>query len=120
MRSPTGKGIRSDAAGDGNYGARRGDRVHNGVDYLCDEGQDIVAPFNMRILRVANPNATTPLSGIKWAYGRSEGKMFYFKPDPTLINKNVSEGQVIGKAQSCSFHYGDPKMQDHIHFQIDK
>lgn len=120
MISPTGKGIRSDPEGDGNYGARRGSRVHNGVDYLCDEGQMVVAPFDMTITRMANPKANSPMSGIAWQRGKSAGKMFYFKPDPELIGKAVKQGQAIGKAQAVSRDYGLPNMKDHIHFQVDK
>lgn len=116
----TGKGIRMDSAGDGNYGAPRGDRLHNGIDFLCDEGQVVRAPCNMLIVRVAISSANKPLSGIKWKYGRSEGKIFYFEPKLSLIGTMVSKGTIIGTAQSCSFHYGDPEMLDHIHFQIDK
>ena len=57
MISPTGKGIRVDSEGDGNYGASRGSRRHNGIDYICVEGQEVRAPFNMLINRIAKPKA---------------------------------------------------------------
>lgn len=120
MMSPTGKGIRSDHEGDGNYGASRGSRIHNGIDYLCTEGQIVVAPFGITITRVANPKAKSPLSGIAWRRGKSSGKMFYFKPYSDLIGKKVKQGETIGIAQSVSRDYGLPKMKDHIHFQVDK
>lgn len=120
MISPTGKGVRVDSEGNGNYGAPRGGRRHNGIDYLCDDGQDVTAPFNMMITRVAKPKVGSPLSGIAWETRRSRGKMFYFKPDQSLIGKWVKTGQVIGQAQSVSRDYGLPQMLDHIHFQIDQ
>ena len=120
MISPTGKGIRYDSEGSGEYGAKRGDRIHNGIDYECEPGQEIVAPFDMEIVRESRPKAGSPLSGIVWKYGRSRGKMFYFSPDPNLIGSEVKEGQVIGIAQSVSQDYDLLDMIDHIHFQIDK
>lgn len=120
MISPTKKSIRIDSEGNGNYGTSRGLRRHNGVDYLCEVGQDIYAPFPMIITRVAYPKSGSKLSGIAWERGRSRGKMFYFKPDESLIGKKVKAGQVVGTAQSVSVDYGLPKMQDHIHFQVDK
>ena len=51
MINPTGKGIRSDAAGDGHYGAKRGHRLHFGLDLLCDPYQPIKAPVGGRISR---------------------------------------------------------------------
>lgn len=120
MISPTGKGVRIDSEGSGEYGAPRGNRRHNGIDYLCDSGQDIVAPFDMFIVRVALPRTGSKLSGIQWRTQRSEGKMFYFLPDVQLINTWVGQNQVIGKAQSVSSVYGLPDMKDHIHFQVDR
>ena len=120
MISPTGKGTRSDSAGDGNYGANRGERKHNGVDYLCDEGQEVVAPFAMKVTRMAYPSRDMQMEGIAWSAGKSSGKMFYFKPDRALLGKEVAEGQAIGTAQAVSGYYGMDSMEDHIHFQIDK
>jgi len=120
MISPTGEGVRMDTEGSGVYGAPRGSRKHNGVDYLCDAGQPIVAPFDMKIERVANPKARSPLSGVKWRAGRSHGKIFYFMPAPGVVGRHVKQGEIIGVAQSVSKDYGLPAMLDHIHFQIDK
>jgi len=120
MISPTGKGIRNDSEGSGEYGAPRGSRVHNGVDYLCTPGQDVYAPFTMMITRVSIPKWELDLSGIAWDSGNSTGKMFYFSPDLSLIDTIVHEGQVIGTAQSVSDEYELPNMKDHIHFQVDR
>ncbi len=120
MISPTGKGIRADVEGDGHYGTSRGTRRHNGEDYLCTESQAIVAPFDMIITRISKPIANSYLSGIAWQRGKSRGKMFYFTPEESLIGCPVKEGEVIGIAQSVSGYYNLPRMQDHIHFQVDK
>ena len=78
MISPTGQGIRSDKEGGGHLGAPRGSRIHRGDDYICDEGQDIVAPFDLRIVRVAYPKTDLVMKGIAWEFGRSNGRMYYF------------------------------------------
>jgi len=119
MKSLTGHGIRVDGAGSGHYGASRGNRRHNGIDYFCIEGQKVVAPFALRIIRVARPYADSELSGIQWEAGISSGKIFYFKPYEKLIGKTVKTGQAIGIAQSVTERYGFP-MSDHIHFQVDQ
>lgn len=118
MKSLTGFGIRVDAAGDGHYGANRGDRKHNGIDYFCVPGQNIVAPFIMRIVRIAKPYANSDLSGVQWESGKSTGKIFYFQPSEALIGEYVQRGQFIGIAQAVSDRYEN--MTDHIHFQIDQ
>jgi len=125
MISPTGKGIRSDSEGSGEYGSRRGDRVHNGVDYICVQFQAIVAPFDMKIDREAKPYGDKEqngqkMSGIKWATKKSNGRLFYFEPDYLKIGKYVHQGEVIGIAQAVSEYHALPKMTDHVHFQINK
>ena len=118
MISPTRLGIRVDSEGDGHLGASRGSRRHRGVDYICIKGQDIVAPFDFRIVRVAYPKTDLIMCGIMWEFGSSNGRMYYFKPHKDLIGKKVQEGQIIGVAQSVSEYYGLPNMDDHIHFQV--
>lgn len=120
MISPTGKGVRIDQEGSGEYGASRGKRLHNGVDYVCEEGQPIVAPFDMRIVRESIPRIGSRMSGIAWQRGKSSGRMWYFLPIQDLIGEKVLEGQMIGMAQSVSMDYGLPGMIDHIHFQVNK
>lgn len=120
MISPTGKGIRVDAEGDGHYGHPRGTRIHRGVDYLCDEGQDIVSPFDMIIEKRSYPYPDREMHGISWRVERSTGRMWYFKVFPELLGVKVYKGMSIGIAQSISAYYNLPKMKDHIHFQVNK
>lgn len=120
MISPTGKSIRVDSEGDGHYGASRGIRRHNGVDYLCDQGQDIVAPHDMIIERESFPKENSPMTGIAWRKGKSTGRLWYFRPIANLIGTAVGEGNVIGVAQSVSKDYGLPKMDDHVHYRVDR
>ncbi len=120
MISPTGLGIRSDSEGDGNYGASRGSKRHNGQDYECKKGQDIKAPFDLVITRIAYPETDCIMQGIAWKRGKSTGRMFYFKPDMNLVGNPVKQGAIIGKAQSVSEYYKLPKMKDHVHFRVDK
>ncbi len=118
MISPTGMGIRVDLEGDGHYGAKRRNRIHKGVDYLCHPFQDIVAPFDMVIDRMAIPNAVQRFSGIAWHTPTMEGKMFYFAPLGSLIGHPVKQGEFIGNAQNVQDHYGE-NMKPHIHFRVD-
>ena len=120
MISPTGKGIRSDSEGDGHYGSSRGSRIHRGVDFLADSGQEIVAPFDMTIKRIAYPYRDMTMIGIEWIRGKSSGKMFYFDPIIGLIGSEVKQDQVIGFAQGVSEYHNLPNMKNHIHFQVDK
>jgi len=117
MISPTGKGIRSDAAGDGHYGAPRGNRKHNGTDYLCDPGQHIVAPIAGIFTRIAYPYPDKTYSGLVIEGKHLTVKMFYFDPLPDFIMLEIFQGQVIGVAQDISKRYGG-LMLPHIHLEI--
>lgn len=116
--------LRSDTQGDGQYGASRGDRLHQGVDVQVYEGEPIYAPIDGVINRVAYPYANDlqwrglEMSGADAWQGYSV-KMFYMSPEMSLIGKPVSRGQVVGKAQAISKKY-TPAMKDHLHVEIRK
>lgn len=122
LMNPTGKKVRSDARGQGHYGARRTKAVvgktvvyqHDGTDYEADPGQIVVAPFTGIIERESRPYAG--YSGLVLAGRRARAKLFYVKPDPYLIGKSVKMGSRIGLAQDISQKY--PGMTPHVHMRI--
>jgi hypothetical protein len=120
LLNPTGKPIRSDAAGDGHYGARRGDRRHAGTDYLCDPGQDVVSPMKGFIVRIAYPYADDlGWKGIVIQSDWCRLRIYYLTPF-VGIGKEVYRGQPVGTAQDVRQRY--PKliaMQPHVHLEID-
>lgn len=113
--------IRNDSAGSGYFGAPRGGRLHDGVDFTCVQGQDVYSPITGTLVREAYPYA----GDLRWSGCLIVGpditiKMFYMRPDRGLIGKEVQQGQVIGTAQGISNKYAGQGMTDHIHFQVDK
>lgn len=120
--SPTGKSLRiMDHFGSGLYNAPRGNLKHNGIDFLCDPGQIILAPVDGVILRIAYPYAKKNYLGVYLENESLSLKMFYFTPDKKIIGKKVSRGQRIGIAQDISklYNTGVKKMLPHIHLQIE-
>lgn len=120
MISPTGKTtVRSDSKGDGHYGASRGGRMHDGTDYPCTPGQQVVAPIAGTVLREAVPYADdAKYRGVVIQGAHARVKMFYLLPDKALIGKRVTQGQTIGTAQDISAKYG-AAMTPHIHLQVE-
>jgi hypothetical protein len=119
--SPTGKGLRIDAAGDGSFRASRGSRVHFGYDFLCEEGQEVFMPSDGLLKRVAFPYADdTSWTGVEITGDGFTIKMFYLSPIIGLVGRNLSQGEVIGYAQGISRRY--PRwagvMNDHVHLQL--
>lgn len=118
--NPTGRGVRVDGAGDGNYGASRGSRKHRGTDFYCEPGQDIESPIDGVIKRLSYPyEGDARYTGCVIEGKRLSVKLFYLNVDTTLIKRVVTAGQTIGTAQNISTRYGEP-MMPHIHMQIDK
>lgn len=119
MINPTGRDIRSDTWGDGHYGASRGARKHEGVDYLAVPGQNIVAPVSGQLTRTVFPYR----NNTNWMGCEIEGEncriyLFYMIPDDDKIMTFVTEGDVIGVAQDISKKY-DSKMMPHVHLQFE-
>ncbi len=127
MISPTGYGIRGDDSwGSGSFGAPRGKRLHDGVDFICTPGQKIWFPFDTGyMVRVANPYSKPGYSGCE-IHAMDNGnsyicKIFYFQPDLYFIHSGengpiISQGQTIGIAQDISKKY--PDITWHIHLQV--
>jgi len=115
--SPTGLKIRGeDKWGSGAFKAPRGDHVHRGVDFVCVPGQSVAAPIEGVIRREARPYVTGEFSGVLIESPVCDVKLFYLKPDPTLIGRHVKKGQVIGHAQDISQKY--PGITPHVHLEI--
>ena len=115
----TGGTIRDDSHGSGFYGASRGTYDHKGIDLtlLFGPGQDIFAPITGRFDRIAYPypDDTETMGGV-FSNRDIAIKMFYFKPDESLLRRRVTMGQVVGVAQDISLKY--PGMTPHVHLQV--
>jgi len=112
--NPTGLGIRSDPAGDGHFGASRGNRKHEGLDFLVAPGQIVKAVIAGKLVR-AYPYVDDVIFAGCRLWGKDfMAKMFYFIPHEKLIHEDVLAGEEIGIAQDISAKYGGG-MKAHIH-----
>ena len=121
MISPTGKGVRGiDSHGSGSWGMPRGKHIHFGADYICTPGQEIIAPEDGKIIRIAFPYPTMykdiMYAGVLIRTTWCEFKMFYFEPFKGVLFKDVKQGQVIGTAQNISMKYEG--ITPHVHLEI--
>lgn len=119
--------LRNDSAGEGHFGASRGTRTHNGIDYLCQADEMHDAPLD---------NVLSPVAGVVTKHGYcyaddlsyryveiTEGETNYrhqiFYCEPLVrIGRTVIEGSVIGRAQDVTRRYPGRGMLKHIHHQI--
>lgn len=119
--NPTGMGMRNDAGGQGHFGARRGTRTHNGVDYACVPGQSIYAPHDGKIVRESLPYASdSRWRGVMLVHKRITTKLWYMQPAVGIVGQNVKANQIIGIAQDISKKEGYEKCGPHIHLKIEK
>jgi peptidoglycan LD-endopeptidase LytH len=120
--NPTGKAPReTDAYGHGWFGASRdgGTRDHEGVDFVAEAGQTVVAPISGYVTKIG------------WAYaGHPElkfveitnpalahvARVFYVNPD-VEVGQAIRLGAAIGTAHSLQHTY-PAGMTDHVHLEI--
>ncbi|CAL8329238.1 leukocyte cell-derived chemotaxin-2 [Gadus morhua] len=110
----------SDRHGEGRFGAQRQGRTHKGLDILCSDGSNVLAPFdvqlNGKLTVYADPtNAQTAIN--KGINLRGEGlcfKLFYV--DPVQTTGTIRKGQKIGTMLPMQTVY--PGIQSHVHVQM--
>jgi hypothetical protein len=116
--NPTGQGVRNDPDGDGHHKAKRGMRLHDGIDFVCDPGQSILMPIDGVVDSISYPYADKTYKGVLITSDRMDIKMWYFDPYGGSLGEFVEAGRIIGRAQDISEkHHG---MTPHIHLRIDK
>jgi len=116
--------IRNDSRGHGYFGAPRGARTHNGVDFVCDPSEDVAAFVSGEVTKLGYPYKNdlsfryvqiTDSEGYDWRY-------FYCEPIHQ-VGEKVLKDDIIGFAQDVAAKYDyqdlDP-MTNHYHLEIMK
>jgi murein DD-endopeptidase MepM/ murein hydrolase activator NlpD len=129
--------IRSDPAGSGAFKASRvtkvkgkaANRIHKGIDLVCDPGDLVVAPITGKVFKIGYPYATD----LDYRYVEIRNgsglscRVFYVEPD-VVKGQMVEAGERIGHAQDVSAHYKfdsrggiryrTNKMLPHVHLEF--
>ena len=118
--NPTGKGPRGkDAYGSGHFGASRTGHVHEGVDYVAEAGQEVMAPIAGFVTRVGYAYKDSYDFRYIEITNRSTGytaRVMYVGPE-VQVGQALALGQVIGRAQSLQRRY--PRgITNHVHLEI--
>jgi peptidoglycan hydrolase-like protein with peptidoglycan-binding domain len=118
--NPTGHAVRGhDNFGSGAYGASRGNRVHDGTDWITLPPQAVNAPMSGRVSTISYPyRDTQALLGVQ--IDGSDGALcwvWYVQPGAHIVGTLVRAGQTaIGTAQSLQERY--PGITDHVHVRV--
>ena len=123
---PEGGKIRSDSEGDGNFGSKREDRLHKGVDITVRPGQMVPAPIDGVVTKKKDVYKddnmglhSTHIEGTgKWT-GYTV-KMFYMDYTALKEGTPVKRGALLGPAQDVSLRHKKKNMTPHIHYEVRK
>jgi RHS repeat-associated protein len=124
LTNPTGGGIRSDDAGDGAYGASRGQRPHLGIDLESVDGQTVKSPVDgvatnfigatseYPMVHITPTDKSLRIDLIRILYVDSPAGVEAWNP------YTVSAGQKIGTAANLQgLGYGN-RVTPHVHLQV--
>lgn len=113
--------IRSDAAGDGHYGTKRGSRTHTGSDLAMLPGTIINAPESGVMGHYGWPYGDDASYRIVDYQGDSgtRYRFFYAVQCGYPTGDKVAAGQPIAIAQDVTLRYpDDPDMTPHVHLEV--
>jgi murein DD-endopeptidase MepM/ murein hydrolase activator NlpD len=120
--NPTGRRARTtDAYGHGYFGASRdgGVREHEGVDWIAEAGQEVVAPISGFVTKIGFAYANAPELKFVEITNPALGyvaRVFYVDPI-VRVGQALRVGEAIGHAHSLQAKYPGG-MTDHVHMEL--
>lgn len=115
---------RSDDWGSGHFGAPRGDRFHNGVDFICPPNAAVRAVSAGTVTKIGHPyadgegayNSSQPYWYVEVTTGTRHRVRYLYVQPCVAKGQVIHEGQELGLCQSLQRRY--PGISDHIHFEV--
>lgn len=110
-----------DCHGAGYFGAPRGKRTHNGVDIICDAGEEVTAFEGGTVTKLGYPYSPQDTKKGHLRYVEvtdTEGnraRYFYIKPSVS-VGDRIRRDDVLGVAQGLAKIYKG--ITDHYHLEI--
>lgn len=107
----------SDKTGNGWYGAKRGNRKHEGTDYVVTPGEVIFACDSGKI-RIGNVYSySTEMKLVEITNKMFKIKQMYILPF-VMDGEEVKKGQPIGYAQDVAKFHHSAEMKPHVHISV--
>ena len=107
-----------DRQGCGHFGAARGTRKHNGVDLVCEPGDEIQSPANGIVTKIGYPYGGKDKLHIRYVQvtcGEYDFRVFYVNP-AVEIGQAVTTKSILGFSQELGCFY--PDITEHVHLEI--
>lgn len=110
-----------DAHGSGEWQASRGSRKHNGVDYVCEEGEYIRSDVEGKVTKIGYPYNPTDTKKGHLRYvevtDNKRSRVRYFYIDPKVSKGDtISPSDVLGVSQDLTCIW--PGMTQHYHLEV--
>ncbi len=121
MRSPTAKLVLrgNDRTGYGHYGAKRGSRLHKGLDIRSNVGELIFNPIDGIVSKVGRVySRTAKFKYVEITNDIYRVRVMYVSPS-VKVGDRIYGKKIIGKAQDISKYHGG-EMINHVHLEIYK
>lgn len=109
----------SDDCGSGEFGASRGSRKHNGIDYVAAPGQKVCSHVEGVVTKLGYPY----VDDLSFRYveitsnDRLKHRFFYVEPC-VEVGDIIFECEVIGEAQNIAARYTNGHMKNHVHYEV--
>lgn len=111
----------SDPFGKGHFGAPRGSRTHNGIDFVCAQGAYLLSPVAGKVTKLGFPYAddhsfryvqVTSADGLRH-------RLFYCLPTVS-VGDVIDRGDPLGRVQNIAGRYNtaDKRMVNHVHYEV--
>lgn len=108
---------RRDDYGLGHFGASRGKRKHNGIDYACMPESKVFSPVEGEVTKLGYPYGDNPYYRYVQVTTKEGYNVRSFYVEPYVeVGDYVSESSIIGISQSLDKRY--PGITEHIHLEI--
>ena len=106
-----------DAHGSGEYGAPRGERTHNGVDFAAMPESGCLSLNTGTVTKLGYPYADDLSYRYVEVTDNDGYRCRYFYIDPAVeLGDVVCAGAVLGHVQTLEPRY--PRITDHVHFEV--
>lgn len=106
-----------DRWGAGHFGASRGDRKHEGVDYALPVGATVLALTAGRVTRTGYAYSDDMSYRYVEVADRHQHRLRYFYVAPSVkIADHVLAGDPLGRVQDLGRRY--PDITPHVHFEV--
>jgi len=110
-----------DGYGSGEYRAPRAGRKHNGVDFACYPGSELLSPVTGRVTKLGYPYRDDLTYRYVEITDSADMRHRFFYVSPLVdVGKTVMQGEPIGTVQDIAARYNKKPMTVHIHYEIKK